>query len=411
MFFVILTLSACGGRPSDADPEPVTGTGDKSEIWTDSAEHNSTGSADVAAADPDVVSESAAVEGRDYGTCGKQGYQSGQMTAGEQNDNHDWSGFLDHVQNLSFPYPVYDLNPVNRIAVHVSDHGKPVRDAKVFLLDGNGKAIWKTVSDYEGFAYVFYQTSSEEAPKKPAKLVAMKERQAVSASVGNGQIQPASYESEISLELKDSKIRHGLDVMFVFDTTGSMSDELSYLQDEFQTIAYKTKAPDIRFSTAFYRDHGDEYVVKQNSFTNDVKQAAHILKKQYADGGGDYEEAVEEALAQAVFDQNWGKDTTKLLFLILDAPPHNRPEVRESLQITIKKAAEMGIRIIPVAASGINEETENLLRTFAIFTGGTYTFLTDDSGIGDSHLEPSIENYDVEYLGELIIRLINQYNN
>ena len=42
------------------------------------------------------------------------------------------------------------------------------------------------------------------------------------------------------------------------------------------------------------------------------------------------------------------------------------------------------------------------MRAFAIATGGTYTFLTDHSGIGDSHLEPTIGSYEVEFLNELL---------
>ena len=42
-------------------------------------------------------------------------------------------------------------------------------------------------------------------------------------------------------------------------------------------------------------------------------------------------------------------------------------------------------------------------------TGGTYIFLTDDSGIGYSHLEPIIGEYKVEKLYDIIIRTINEY--
>ena len=42
-------------------------------------------------------------------------------------------------------------------------------------------------------------------------------------------------------------------------------------------------------------------------------------------------------------------------------------------------------------------------------TGGTYTFLTDDSGVGGSHLEPTVGEYQVEQLNDLLVRLIEQY--
>jgi len=44
----------------------------------------------------------------------------------------------------------------------------------------------------------------------------------------------------------------------------------------------------------------------------------------------------------------------------------------------------------------------------AICTGAPYVFLTDDSGIGGSHLEPIIGDYEVEKLHDVIVRIINE---
>jgi hypothetical protein len=43
-------------------------------------------------------------------------------------------------------------------------------------------------------------------------------------------------------------------------------------------------------------------------------------------------------------------------------------------------------------------------------TNGTYVFITDDSGIGNSHLEPSVGEFQVEFLNDLMVRLINKYS-
>ena len=45
----------------------------------------------------------------------------------------------------------------------------------------------------------------------------------------------------------------------------------------------------------------------------------------------------------------------------------------------------------------------------AIFTDGTYVFITNHSGIGNDHIEPTIGEYQVELLNELIVRLIGEY--
>ena len=45
----------------------------------------------------------------------------------------------------------------------------------------------------------------------------------------------------------------------------------------------------------------------------------------------------------------------------------------------------------------------------AVMTGGKYVFLTDDSGVGDSHEEPDITGYKVEKLNDLMVREIRSY--
>ena len=44
-------------------------------------------------------------------------------------------------------------------------------------------------------------------------------------------------------------------------------------------------------------------------------------------------------------------------------------------------------------------------------TNGTYVYLTDDSGIGNSHLEATVEEKPVvEYLNNSLVRLIKGYH-
>jgi hypothetical protein len=95
--------------------------------------------------------------------------------------------------------------------------------------------------------------------------------------------------------------------------------------------------------------------------------------------------------------------------MVLDAPPHPTPEVIAKLTMLINLAAEKGIRIIPISGSGVSKSTEYLLRTMALATNGTYTFLTDDSGIGGTHIKPTTDSYKVELLNDMLIRLFTQY--
>ena len=100
---------------------------------------------------------------------------------------------------------------------------------------------------------------------------------------------------------------------------------------------------------------------------------------------------------------------SRIAFLILDAPPHHQDSIIESLKSSITFYAKNGIKLIPVAASGVDKDTESLLRFFDIVTGSTYIFLTDDCGIGYPHTEASVGDHEVEKIADLMLRLIKKY--
>jgi hypothetical protein len=200
----------------------------------------------------------------------------------------------------------------------------------------------------------------------------------------------------------------------VVDATGSMGDELEFLKTELLDVIERVKDdnPNVSLytSSVFYRDENDQYVTRVSPFTNSVQTTINFIKDQKADGGGDYPEAVHTALEKAIGELQWSYTArTRLLFLVLDAPPHYTTSVIQSIQESIALAAEKGIKIIPVTASGIDKKTEFLMRFFAISTNGTYVFITDHSGVGNSHLEPTVGEYQVEFLNNLMVRLINKY--
>ena len=343
---------------------------------------------------------------------------AGLLTAGEWNDNNNWTFFSNLIANNQLITPSFGMNPMNRIIVTVlSTEGSPVKNARVELLNTSKEVIWKAVSDYNGIAYVFFNLLNDN--QVPASLNISKNgissstdlvlAQGLDGQNPNSQSQYRIYQ-DVTVTIDDTSNTKALDLMFVFDTTGSMGDELRYLQTEFEDIAKKVADQNTRYSINFYRDEGDEYVVKSNEFTYNSELVLSQLNQEFADGGGDYPEAVEQALYDGIMNHDWNSDSVKLLFLILDAPPHSGDtQINDTLQKSIIEAANQGIRIIPVASSGVDKDTETFLRTIAILTGGTYTFLTDHSGIGDSHLEPTIGNYQVENLNDCIVRIIKTY--
>lgn len=336
-------------------------------------------------------------------------YKSGTLTAGEWRDNKNWSDWLPKLASVEWTAIAgnWGIPVKNRVAVRVLNQETPVKSADVLLLDDSGKALWRAVTDHEGFAYLFWYESGggQNYPSAPA---------AVRASAA-GVTTDAAYagQESVELQLKAENPVKKLDLMFVVDTTGSMSDELEYLKAELEDVVTRAagaSGAQVRSSVNFYRDEGDEYVVRYFGFKDDVAETLANIKAQSANGGGDYPEAVHTALHNAVYDHAWDEgDSVKLMFLLLDAPPHDNAEVKESLIKTVERAAEMGIRIIPVMSSGTDTVCEVLFRGIAALTGGTYVFLTNDSGVGYGHAEQNVGDFSVEQLNDLMVRVISEY--
>src|SRR5205814_656393 len=97
---------------------------------------------------------------------------------------------------------------------------------------------------------------------------------------------------------------------------------------------------------------------------------------------------------------------SKMLFLVLDAPPHD--EAKNEMFDLIKRAAGMGIRIVPVVCSGAEKSTEFIMRSIALATNGDYVFLTDDSRVGLPHMKPTTDAFNVELFTNLLQRIITQ---
>jgi hypothetical protein len=193
-----------------------------------------------------------------------------------------------------------------------------------------------------------------------------------------------------------------------------MGDEISYLKSELLNVINRVESLnsqlELRIGSVFYRDEGDEYLTRVSAFSGNIETTVDFIKEQEANGGGDFPEAVHTALNTALTQLSWSESArTRILFLLLDAPPHNTTGIVNDIKHAIRDAADKGIKIIPITASGIDKDTEFLMRFFAIATNGTYVFITDDSGIGGDHLEATVGEYEVELLNDLMVRLIDKY--
>ena len=336
--------------------------------------------------------------------------QSGLVTAGEWNDLDNWDFYQKTLMKEPFKgFPDdWQMYTNHRIAVAITAKNKPAANATVTLFR-NDTPIWTAKTDNLGRAELWVGAFQKEKELNPTLLrLKVNEQWVSTAAISETQV------NRIALDETLPSPTNLVQIAFMVDATGSMGDELEFLKMDLKKVINEVQKTNtqlkISTATVFYRDEGDEYVVKHSPFTEDINQTIEFISQQRADGGGDFPEAVDKALVQLNQLQWQPEARTRIAFLVLDAPPHNKPAVISSIQYSVKTAAASGIKLIPVVASGIDKTTEFLMRFIAMYTNGTYVFITDHSGIGNKHLEPSVGEYQVEKLSDLMVRLIKKYS-
>ena len=336
--------------------------------------------------------------------------QGGLVTAGEWNDLDNWAFYQKTLMKEPFKgFPDdWQMYTNHRIAVAITAKNKPAANATVTLFR-NDTPIWTAKTDNLGRAELWVGAFQKEKELNTALLrLKVNEQWVSTATISETQV------NRIALDETLHSPTNLVQIAFMVDATGSMGDELEFLKMDLKKVINEVQKTNtqlkISTATVFYRDEGDEYVVKHSPFTEDINQTIEFISQQRADGGGDFPEAVDKALVQLNQLQWQPEARTRIAFLVLDAPPHNKPAVISSIQYSVKTAAASGIKLIPVVASGIDKTTEFLMRFIAMYTNGTYVFITDHSGIGNKHLEPSVGEYQVEKLSDLMVRLIKKYS-
>jgi hypothetical protein len=329
------------------------------------------------------------------------------LTAGELSDFKKWKLWGDYSQSEFKKWSAHwGLLFKDRYCVQVQNEAhKALVGRKVHLINITTRdTVWTAVTDNTGKAELWSNLESDAKGQQSVYKIVCE----------NGEAKfPVLFENGINrIVLKGTcGVSNDVDIAFVVDATGSMGDEIQYLKDELNDMINKTaekyKEVNLHLASVFYRDHGDEYLTRQTDFDKDVKRLVGFIQNQSAGGGGDTPEAVEDALSVALDNLHWTEGSrARILFLVLDAPPHDA--AKDKMHILIKEAAEKGIRIVPVVCSGIDKSAEYLMRCLALATNGSYVFLTDDSGVGNPHIKPTTDEFKVELLNNLLQRLIGE---
>jgi len=177
-----------------------------------------------------------------------------------------------------------------------------------------------------------------------------------------------------------------VEVVFVLDTTGSMSDLIRGAQQKIWSIANAIMSaeprPSIRIGLVGYRDRGDDYVTKVYGLSENIDKVYEDLMGFKADGGGDTPESVNKALYDALHGMQWtqGKNALRIIFLVGDAPPHTDYQENFTYKSLCAEARQRDIIINTIRCGGDND-TEKCWKEICSLSSGKYASIDQTGGV------------------------------
>ncbi|MEJ7708708.1 MAG: vWA domain-containing protein [Pyrinomonadaceae bacterium] len=198
---------------------------------------------------------------------------------------------------------------------------------------------------------------------------------------------PNAYQNPVS-----TNNRPTLEMVFVLDTTGSMSGLLEGAKQRIwgivNDVMKSQTRPAVRIGLVAYRDIGDDYVTQLLPLTSDLDQVYTTLMAYRADGGGDTPENVRRALADGVRRSGWSQSSgnlAQIIFLVGDAPPHDDYVNEPSTTVVVAEAVKRGM-IVNAIQCGNQAETTQSWQLIASRGEGQYFAIAQDGGVaGDNN--------------------------
>ena len=344
------------------------------------------------------------------GSGGGKIYQNPALRAGSVDDNAEWDDYLLYrLRFAEWGISAHDIDVSERHIIRITDEqGQPALGAKVTIFDDAGHKMAAMQTYADGRA-LFFPLASMNPDAQSYQIRVEK-----GSAEATFPLDRNHREHPVSLEVRSASNPVRLDVHFLIDATGSMSDEIQQLKENMIAISERIHAlpsnPDVRFGMTIYRDRGDLFISRTFDFTPDIELFTGELAKVVAEGGGDYPESLNEGFHNAIHLPEWRvEETVSLIFLVADAPPQLIYANDYDYAEEVFEAVERGIKIFPLASSGLDDQGEYIFRQLAQISSGKFLFLTYGAG-GAPGDETShhVDDYSVLSLDELVVRLVEE---
>ena len=208
--------------------------------------------------------------------------ESGQMTAGEWNDLHNWRDWMALLEeeNYGIMMERFAIFPTERYSVIVVNENNAVlANEPVVLLDDKRNIIWKTYTDNSGRAELWDGAFGEELAASSIVVRDQKLTDIVKIDEGSNTI---VLKNECYSPDK-------MDIAFVVDATSSMSDEINYLKSELLDVISRIEEAnenmDFNIGSVFYRDKSDDYLTRVSPLSPVAEETVNFVGNQDANGG------------------------------------------------------------------------------------------------------------------------------
>jgi uncharacterized protein YegL len=195
-----------------------------------------------------------------------------------------------------------------------------------------------------------------------------------------------------------------LDLVFLLDTTGSMSGELSEAKNRVRQIAEALREADpdrtLRVGVVAYRDRTDVYITQVSDLNSDIDVSFRALAGLTANGGGDGPEDVLSGMHSALQEISWSTDpdTQRQVFLIGDAPPHLDYIDHHDPDALLAQAREMGVVFHAIGCRSLSGSGRDFFRRVAYETEGRYQHIgrvsLDQGGLADAMISTLVREPD-----------------
>jgi Mg-chelatase subunit ChlD len=344
------------------------------------------------------------------------------VKAGEWDDNanfREFQRFLTSAQ-AAVPYHGVDLSE-RRFLVVRDEKGLGIPRCTVTVRDAESRAQASTslVTTASGRAILFPRAEGLLGDKLVATASCPGETSTAEASF---HVDAEAPDGIVDLRLKKARAPIGarvVDLAFVLDTTGSMSEEITAVKATIQkvasTLAREGEQTRVRVGLVEYKDRQDPFVTKVYPFATDLDAFATQVSRISAGGGGDNPEDMNAGLHTAMTKLDWSdRSVARLAFVIADAPPHLDYQDGPDYATDMKTASHRGIQLFTVAASGMDRLGQIVFRQMAQYTGATNMFVLrggagpQSTGAGDplASCGGTHANYSSGNLDELIVQKI-----